>query len=90
MKEQILKYLELSPNRGYYDLCKIFGLSMKKLFKILNIKNYIIEDSYIEFYDNNDNRIYWEGTKGKWYKWEYNDKGKLVKTEDSYGYILNY
>ena len=97
MKEHILKYVELIPDTLYNDLVKIFGLSLDKL---LDITNYKIEDKYIEIYDTKDNCIaiydisnniiYKEISDGYWVKYEYDKYGKLVKTEDSIGNILNY
>jgi len=95
MKEHILKYIELSPDRGYNDLVKIFGLSIEELLKLLDINNYNIEYYnieyyYIQIYDNNGNEIYFEDSDGGWCKWEYDANGKLIYKEDSEGYKYNY
>jgi len=83
IKEHILKLIELKPNIGYFTLCKIFGLSMKELFKLLDITNYEIHQKYIEIY--NDNHIYYENLYGIWTKREYDDNDNLIYEEDSEG-----
>jgi len=50
MKEHILKYLELNPKLGYYDLVKIFGIPIINLLKLLNINHYEIKGNNLEIY----------------------------------------
>jgi len=90
MKEHILKYKELKHNIGYFTLCKIFGLPLDKLFEILDISKYKIDNNYIRFFDNNDNLIYYETSYGYWFKYEYDVNGKKTYYEDSYGYWVKY
>jgi len=78
LKEHILNYKELNPDILYYDLVKIFGLPLKELFKLLNINNYKIKNKYINFYDTNGNRIYYEDSYGYRNKWEYDVNGNLI------------
>jgi len=87
MKEHILKYIELSPNMGYYDLVKIFGLSMKELLNLLDITNYKIygDETYFEVYDNNGNEIYYEDLNNFWIKSKYDANGRLIYEEFSSG-----
>jgi len=85
IKTLIKGYIELKPNILYYDLCKIFGLSMENLFKLLDIKNYYFNKSAIYVCDNNYNLIYQECSNGHWYRWGYDANGKLNYIEDSYG-----
>jgi len=90
MKEQILKYIELKPKVGYYELSMTFGLSLDNLFELLNITNYKIEDNYVDFYDSNDNGIYSEELDGYWEKYEYDNNGNETYFEDSNGYWVKY
>ena len=77
MKEHILKLIELKPNLGYYDLVKIFGLSLDNLFKLLDIKNYKIKiNNTIQIFDNNANNTYYENSDGDWIK------KNMMKKED--------
>ena len=87
MKEQILKYIKLSPNMLYYDLVKIFGLSIEDLLELLDINNYKIDKfNNLRFYDNSGNRIYKEYSIGSWYKYEYDNNGNVIKEEHSNGF----
>jgi len=85
MKEHILKLIELKPNIGYFTLCKIFGLTLKELFKLLGIKNYKIKDTYLHIYDTNGNVIYFENSDGSWWKYKYDDYDNLIYSEFSNG-----
>jgi len=85
IKDNILKLIELSPNILYYDLVKIFGLSLDELLKLLGIKKYIIEDEYILIYNTNDKLIYTEYSDGRWEKYKYNTNGRLIYKVGSYG-----
>jgi len=86
MKEHILKYLELNPNTLYYDLVKIFGLSLDNLLTLLGIVNYKCEDNYLHIYNGNGNRIYSEDSNGYWVKRKYDNNGNETYYEDSYGF----
>jgi len=86
VKEYILKLIELNPNILYYELTMTFGLPLKELFKLLDIKNYIIEDSYLNIYDNNDNKVYEEHSNGYWQKWECDSNGNVIYSINSTGY----
>jgi len=99
MKDKILKYIELNPNRGYYDLCQIFGLSIVDLLKLLDITNYkikidgIFKTNHIIIYDTNGNTIYKENQDGLWWKYYYdnnNNNNNKIKEEDSEGYWVKY
>ena len=35
--------------------------------------------------DKNDNQTYWENSNGDWYKWRYNEKGKITYYESCIG-----
>jgi len=86
MKEHILKLIELNPDILYYDLVKIFGLSLKELLKLLEITNYKIDNfNNLIFYDDNGNRIYSEELDGYWQKYEYDTDGNRIYSEDSDG-----
>jgi len=86
MKEHILKYIELNPNRGYYDLCKIFGLSIEDLLTLLDINNYKIDKfNILRFYDKNNKIIYREYSNGEWKKYKYDVNNNLTYKEDSDG-----
>ena len=85
VKEKILEYIKLNPNIGYFDLVKVFGLSMENLLELLDIKNYKIKNKYINFYDTNDNKIYYEDSSGYWIKRGYDADGNFIYREDSDG-----
>jgi hypothetical protein len=54
---------------------------MKTIAQQLNVKDFpfVIRDS-------NNNEIYWEGSKGNWYKREFDSNNNIIYFEDSYGY----
>ena len=81
MKKHILKYIELNPDIGYHDLCKVFGVSLDNLFKLLNINNYKIKDKYIIIYNANGNEIYEEPPNGGWVKRKYDNNGNETYNE---------
>ena len=85
MKDKILKYKELSPNREYFDLVKIFGLSLDKLFKVMGVNKYKIKDDYFEIYDNYGNEIYKEYSNGRWWKRELDNNCNVTYSKDSDG-----
>jgi len=87
MKDKILEYIKLKPNISYFDLVKIFGLSMENLFKLLGITNYKIDNfNNLIIYDDKDNEIYREDSNGYWYRWDYDENGKQIYFEDSDDY----
>jgi len=90
MKEYILKYIELKPKVGYYELSMTFGLSLDNLFELLEIKEYRVENYYFEVYDTNGNLIYREHSDGYWVKIEYDKNNNVIYREDSYGNKYNY
>jgi len=85
LKDKILEYMKLNPNTLYYDLVKIFGLPLDKLFKILGITNYQVDDYFTQIFDNNGNLIYRESLYGNWVKQEYNDDDNCIYQENSDG-----
>jgi len=90
MKEHILKLIELKPNIGYYELSMTFGLSLKELLELLDIKEYKIEDNYIGFYDNNGNKTYYEHSDGSWIKREHDKNDNIIYYEDSNGFWIKW
>jgi len=84
-EQEILKYKELKPDIGYYDLVKIFGLPLKELLKLLNINDYNIRNKTIRFYDDNGNEIYYEHSYGVWEKYKFDANGYIIYFENSYG-----
>jgi len=90
MKDKILEYIKLNPNLTYHDLCKIFGLSLEGIFKMLDINNYKIEDGYIEIFDTNDNSIYEEFSTGYWVKYEYDENNNRICVENYKGSWVKY
>jgi len=90
MKDKILEYIKLNPNVGYFTLTKIFGLSIEKLHKLLNINKFYIGTEYngsksVSIFDNNGNCIYFEKSDSEWEKLTYNNKDALIKVEKSNG-----
>jgi len=90
MKEQILNYKELKPDIIYFDLVKIFGLSIEYLLTLLDINNYKIKDKYILIYNANDKLTYTEYSSGKWRKYEYDKYGNCIYEEFSSGFWIKY
>ena len=45
-----------------------------------------IKDFPFEIKDKNGNKIYWENSNGRWYKWECDPNGNQVYFEASNGY----
>jgi len=88
MEEKILNYLELKPNIGYFTLCKIFGLPIKGILKLLDITNYKVYDNFgIRFYSENSTISYHEDNTGYWYIKEFNNNtGKLIHEDDFNSY----
>jgi len=78
LKEKILKYAELNPNILYFDLVKVFGLPMEKLFELLDIDNYYFDKYDISVYGNNGKCIYRENSEGYWVKYKYDNIVKKI------------
>ena len=89
MKDKILKYIELNPDILYYDLVKIFGLPLKDLLNLLDIKNFI-GDTYIKIFNNHGEKIYIEFEDNFWEKIFYDDNGDIIIKEYSDGSWIKY
>jgi len=86
IKDKILEYKKLNPSLTYYDLVKIFGLSLVNLFNLLEINNYKIDKfNQLRFYDTKGNVTYIENWDSSWDKFEYDTNDKLIYTENSNG-----
>jgi len=86
LKEHLLKYIELKPKVGYYELNMTFGLPIEDLLKLLDISKYKIKDTYLHIYDANGNVTYYENSNGGWGKYEYDTNGNEIYIEYSNGF----
>ncbi len=56
------------------------GIELKGTYKVT------FRDLYVEVYDENDNLIYYEDSKGYWSKSKYDERDNRIYYEDSKGY----
>jgi hypothetical protein len=62
-----------------YILCKLYGFD-------ISIDGFDILFNYKRIYDINGNDLYYENSKGGWYKYEYNSSNKPIYYENGGGY----
>lgn len=89
MKEIILKYLE-DGDGLYYPMVEVFGLSLNKIFRVLQKKVFLSKDgTWFQIYDNKGRLSYAENSEGLNIFYEYNEKDNLVRFKTYTGNIFN-